>query len=229
MFSRIRDTVDSVFAWLKWPAAICSVLMLPGVVLATMRLVAEVLRHAPSMLMFLGGAAVYTLIWMALLRRSRFSFFMTLEHELTHILFAILTFHRVTNLRVTMTRGGVMGFRGRGNWLITVAPYFVPLTSLALILVQWLTPQWTDPLTVMVGAGFAYHLTSKAHQTHPGQSDLQKVGILFSWMLLPAAVLYFSAVVVAFALNGAAQVATYSADVWETTRTFAGFWISGTS
>ena len=68
----------------------------------------------------------YVVVWWCFFRRSRFTLILTLEHEITHALFAIVTFHRVTGLRATAFRGGQVRFVGEGNWLITVAPYFFP-------------------------------------------------------------------------------------------------------
>ena len=84
-------------SWLKWPAALASLMLLPGAAMAALWLLGEITTHFRSMLMFLGGAAAYLLLWMGMFRYSRFTFFLTLEHELTHALFALLK-HRYREL-----------------------------------------------------------------------------------------------------------------------------------
>ena len=56
--------------------------------------------------------------------------FSTLEHELTHAIFAILSLNRVTGLNATGREGGVTHYQGYGNWVITLAPYFVPTVTI---------------------------------------------------------------------------------------------------
>ena len=159
--SSISDWIDLLLAWLKWPAAALSLSLLPGAATAMFDLLARIAAQPRPMLMFLIGFVAYMVLWWQVFCRSRFSLVLTLEHELTHALFALLTFHRVTNMRVTGFRGGRMQFVGRGNWIIMVAPYFFPTVSLAMIAVLFLLPSSVLPLgDALVGASFAYHLTS---------------------------------------------------------------------
>lgn len=195
--------IDALFAWLKWPAAAAALLLLPGAGTAFLGLVGRIAEQPTTMRAFLLGCAAYGLLWWFLFRRSRFSFFLTLEHELTHAIFALATFHRVVGIRATFARGGQMQFEGRGNWLITIAPYFFPTAPIFLIALLYVTPRsWLPLADGLVGAAFAYHLTSTFRETHPGQTDLQQVGYLFAALLLPTANLLSAGAILAFAHAG---------------------------
>ena len=138
---------------------------------------------------FILGFVGYVVGWWLLFRkRSWGSAFSTLEHELTHALFAVLTFHRVKSIKTTWDQGGVMHFEGGGNWLIMIAPYFVPTLSLVVLAVMFFMdgggPHW---LHIGLGATVSYHATSTWRETNREQTDLQEVGFLFAFLFLPAA------------------------------------------
>jgi len=125
---------------------------------------------------------------------------MVLEHELTHALFAWATFHRVVAFRATVRSGGHVQILGRGNWLITVAPYFVPTASLlAIVALGWLPSRYLLYGNVGLGATIAYHVVSTVSETHRHQPDLARAGWLFSGLFLPSANLISLGIVVSYA------------------------------
>ena len=94
-------------------------------------------------------------------------------------------------------------FKGKGNWLIYLAPYFFPTLTVPIVIyllvVHGATPEWVDAL---LGATMAYHITSTWRETHREQTDLKKVGFIFAFLFLPAANLAFLGAVLAFAHGG---------------------------
>ena len=186
---RLAQHLDRLLEWLKWPAALIALLLLLPALLATWDLLRSILETPAPLLPFLAGFFAYLLLWWAWLRRPIFgSFFSTMEHELTHALFAWLTFHRVTGLRASWRRGGHMTFVGRGNWLITIAPYFFPTVCLLVLILSLLLPAALRGVSdLLMGSALAYHVTSTMRETHAGQTDLARAGWLFSAMFLPAA------------------------------------------
>ena len=180
--------------------AILAVLLLPLTVVAAgkllLRIAAEPAGLAPSAI----GLAGYFAAWRVFRRTRLFgSFFSTLEHELTHALFAWATLHRVVGLRATWSQGGHLRYLGKGNWLITISPYFFPTLSFTVLAAaSCAPPAWHWWFDVALGASLVYHVTSTLRETHVGQSDLQKTGFLFAVMFLPTANLICFAVVVAF-------------------------------
>ena len=70
------------------------------------------------------GMFLYMVSWLIIFRNIHGNWFLVIEHELTHTLFALFTFHRIVDLRVTDIGGGYVSYVGTGNWLILIAPYF---------------------------------------------------------------------------------------------------------
>jgi len=210
--------IDRLLTWLKWPAAVLALALLPGATIAAIELLVRVVTRPLPVTMFLCGFGLYVVVWWWLFRRSRFSFVLTLEHELTHALFAIVTFHRVTGIRATAFRGGHIRFVGEGNWLITVAPYFFPTLSLFLLVFAWCLPSILAGLiNFVIGGSFAYHMTSTLRETHPGQTDLQQTGVLFCFCFLPAANIVTFGAVLGFIYGGWAGSAQFVGTIWQRT------------
>jgi hypothetical protein len=185
----IARVLDRLLSWLKWPIAVVSLIALPGLLYALYFVLRSIVRAPAPLYPFLGGAAVFTALWYLLLRgRSSLGFLATFEHELTHALFALATFHRVVGFRASMRGGGHIRYLGRGNWLIAVAPYFFPTVSLAVIIVLSYLPGRNVQLGAFVlGATVAYHGFSTWSETHRHQSDLREAGWLFCLLFLSAA------------------------------------------
>ena len=185
----VASALDRILAVLKWPVAITGVVFLPGLFTALVEVVRVIVREPEPCLAFLAGAGGCAAAWYVLLRRrSLGGFIVVLEHEFTHAIFAWLTFHRVVGFRASLRRGGHVRFLGRGNWLISIAPYFVPTLSIvAIAVLQWLPDRLWAYGSAALGATFAYHLLSTWSETHRHQSDLREVGLVFSVVFLIAA------------------------------------------
>jgi hypothetical protein len=131
----------------------------------------------------------------------------TLEHELTHAIFAWATGHRIVGFRASLGRGGEVRFMGRGNWLITLAPYFFPTAALGLLFIAYLMPASILPWPgFFLGMALGFHVVSTYRETHRDQSDLKLVGARFCWMFLPTANLAVLGLLVAWAHGGSTDV-----------------------
>ncbi len=150
------------------------------------RYVISHLEHYASLLLGLGA---YLAVWVLVFRkRWSGSWFSTLEHELTHALFAWLTFHKITDLRASWRGGGHIKYSGSGNWLITIAPYFFPTLPLIAILAnQIVATTFYAPAMFVLGATITFHYHSTWVETHSQQPDLIQSGFVFSWLFLPTA------------------------------------------
>ena len=203
--------VDQVANWLKWPVAVVAILLLPYSVLASFDLLKEIVSAPKPVLPLLIGLAVYVTLWWRFFRRPIFGTFLsTLEHELTHALFAIVTFHKVTGLRATWRSGGHMTYQGPGNWLITVAPYFFPTICMFILAASVFLPAVLRmPVAVLMGATIGYHITSTYRETHAGQSDLKKAGWLFCLLFLPTANIISYGMLLSFSYGGTSQMLAF--------------------
>lgn len=123
-------------------------------------------------------------------------------HELTHSFFALLTLHKIEHIRLDPEgNGGEMGFKGNGNWLIIIAPYFFPLFGLIYMLIMPFLPA-NLIFNGILGYFLGYHTDTVGSQIHDKQTDLPKVGYTFCWLFLPGANFWIIGCVVAFNSKG---------------------------
>ncbi len=133
--------IDRVIRWLKWPTAIFSTAALPTVFWAIYGLGRDIGSEPWRIVSFLIGIAIFMVAWRSWLATTRIgNWLIQFEHELTHMIFAILTFHPVIGFRASVARGSHIRFVGEGNWLITAAPYFFPTAAVFLWFFSWFLP-----------------------------------------------------------------------------------------
>lgn len=203
--SCLAGRIDWLIGRLKWPAAILAFLATP-LILWSLGCLAFRLISAPtfSLIPFLGGAVAFGVLWNRWLGKSRVgSLLITLEHELTHALFAVLTFHPIVGFRASIRRGGHVRFAGKGNWMIVAAPYFFPSAAIALFLMAYFLPFASLPWqSLLLGVATTYHVLSTLRETHDDQQDLHLLGKPFCWLFLPAANLAVLGLLISFAHSG---------------------------
>ena len=124
------------------------------------------------------------------------------SHELTHTLFAALTFHSAGRVRINPDgSGGSMMIKGKGNWLITLAPYFFPLFAFLYMLIMPGLLRISDGHWLVYGVyGYliAYYWVTVLEQVHPKQTDIIKEGYFFSAIFIVGANLYTTGIMLAF-------------------------------
>jgi len=203
--SRFLDFIISLF---KWPVAFLAIVVLPTLVQAFDYVSLINMRFFA----FLGGALFYLALKILASARSNMSM-QILAHEFTHIFFALLTFHRVVHIHLNMDEsGGAMGFKGRGNWLIVVGPYFFPLFLFFMILgITFFSNKIAGGYWIngVLGYFFAYHVESIAIQIHGEQPDFKEVGFPFCWLFLPGANIFVCSIVLIFNNGGWLAVEKY--------------------
>jgi len=179
--------VDRLINIMKWPVAASMLFLLPFLWTEIPPLLLKTVTS--TFLPFWGGVFGYVILWKVWFRRFG-SFLPTLEHELTHAIFAILTGHRVVGFAVRWNRGGHIRYiGGEGNWWITIAPYVFPL--FLIISLPVLAIYITDDLVrgVSLGVIFGFELISTWREIHRNQPDLKEVGWIFCFVFLPPALL----------------------------------------
>ena len=219
--------IDRFIEFCKWPIGVFLLLALPFLVSTVPTILVQTLHQ--DFMPFWGGLLGYLLLWNLIFRRTG-SFLPTLEHESIHALFAVLTGHRIVDFKVRWSTGGHVGYvGGKGNWLITLSPYFFPLLLILLMIVLSVWSIEPEIRGVLLGMFFAFELVSTWRQIHRKQPDLQKVGWLYCAVFLPSALLLVYGSVLLF-LNHDAQalwawyekcidsVYAVSEDLWEKIR-----------
>lgn len=193
--------IDFIFGLLKWPVALVALVSLPALI----QVFSYFQLNNMKFFMFLGGIGAYLLIKILASARVNMSM-QILVHEFTHTFFALLTFHRIVHIHLNMNEtGGSMGFKGKGNWLIVIGPYFFPLVLFFMMigLTIW-SDKFSNNLFIngLLGYFFAYHIETIMIQIHPEQPDFKIVGFPFCWIFLPSANLFVGLIVLAFNNGG---------------------------
>ena len=194
--------VDRAINLLKWPAAAGSVLVLIPALLTLVDSAMPYWRNKGMGLALLAGMTLFLVPLVLRKRVASLGFWATFEHEMKHVLFALLSFHAVRSLNAT-DGAGEMTHQGEGNWLILAAPYFFPTVPLlAGLLILALPTSLRMAGVAVVGFTLAWHLAATLAETHRGQPDLQRLGFVYVLMFLPGASLLCLGFVLALAYKG---------------------------
>lgn len=194
MFTKI---IDLIFKIIKWPVALFLLISIPALLQSYNYLATNTIKFYA----FVGGAVIY-LATMLFAGQNISRTMQIISHELTHLLFAYLTFHDAGKIRINPDdSGGEMSVKGGGNWLITLSPYFFPLFSfLYMLLMPGLVIASDEHFLVygIFGYFFGYYWGTVLSQVHPQQTDITKEGYLFSAIFIVGANLYTTGIILAF-------------------------------
>ena len=196
----------------KWTFAAFLPLLAWGFGRETLELLSRVSFSSPRWQAFLGGLIGFVPVWFLL--RRRLAFFATLEHELTHLLVGLLCLKKPESLHATARDGGeVRIYTGKVNFLIGLAPYFLPtLSYCALPFPAIVQPRLELAVLVLMGATAAYHILSTIDELSVRQPDLREAGLFFSSLFLPVANLVSYGAILAFVDGGYGQTGSYLVD-----------------
>jgi hypothetical protein len=163
-------------------------------------------RMSDSVIAFLVGAVAFVPVWLGYRRKVRFfrrlEFFMTFEHEVTHLVVGLLFFKGPESFRASGREGGEVRLYGN-NFVIKLAPYFLPTLALPFLLVPAILLPAYEPVSFgLLGFAVAYHIFSTIHETRPSQPDIKESGYLFSAIFLPVTNLVCYGTLLVFALEG---------------------------
>jgi hypothetical protein len=109
-------------------------------------------------------------------------------HELTHVMAAWIFESRVQRFRVSSRGGHVL--LSDVNFIIALAPYFVPLYALCIALcygvLLWFfdAPPLRLAFLLLLGAAYAFHITLTGHALQTEQTDITSQGWLFSIVVI---------------------------------------------
>ncbi|HFC91993.1 MAG TPA: hypothetical protein ENJ51_04195 [Leucothrix mucor] len=181
--------LNRLINFLKWPIGILSILLFMPACSHLWQVMGYIYKHSSNYSMLFYGFFAYSILWLLWIKQSMMArWFSTLEHEVTHSIFAIISLNRVVGLHATGGAGGVMYYHGPSNWIITLSPYFVPTLSLFILL--FLSLVKTSHLSILfflLGFSLAYNFLTMWKSIHYLQSDLVQSGWLFVCMFLPTA------------------------------------------
>ena len=177
--------------WLKWCAA---VLLLPVCWVASRTFFEEFsragLRHhfwtTDEFYFFALGAVVWTIAFFGLPRPLVIYVF---GHELTHALWVLIQGGRVSGFKVGRHGGYIIA--DRRDFLVSLAPYFFPIYSLAVIGIYagiahfypeaWHYRRW---MFAALGVTWGFHLSFTCWMIPKQQTDLLLHGTFFSLVVI---------------------------------------------
>lgn len=174
---------------------------------AILQIISKTSFGNPRRLWFLAGAAVFfpCLFLAKRLFHNGWCYLETLEHELTHLIIGLLFLKIPTGIRVSAHEGGEVrqiGFGTTGEIWVTLAPYFFPTASIAVLIFAYFAGLNTLLLLGILGWTTAFHLVTNWSETSFSQPDLRKAGILKTILILPIMNLICYGAVLAFVADG---------------------------
>lgn len=199
--SKFLDNIINLF---KWPIAVYMLVSLPALFSSI-----DFFNFGNFKFLACGAGFFMYFIARTMADSSVKTSMQIIAHELTHTFFALLTFHKIEHIRLNPDdSGGEMGFKGDGNWLIIIAPYFFPLFGLCYMLIMTFFPN-NLVFNGILGYFLGYHTDTVGSQIHDKQTDLPKVTYKFCWMFLPGANLWIIGSFLAFNSRGWEGVTIY--------------------
>jgi hypothetical protein len=166
---------------------------------------------SPRVIAFIVGAAAFIPVWVLFWRwlREPLEFFVTMEHEFAHLLVGLLFLKAPISFTANRDGNGEVELNGC-NFLIRLAPYFLPTISLLLLPVLFLVRREYALVTLgALGFSVAYHIFSTVHEARLDQPDIRSSGIAFSFAFLPVANLFVYGALFAFAVGEYAGLKHY--------------------
>ena len=179
---------------------ILSVFLSIGYALVLFNIAKGITLTQQSLKFFLIGFGVFLPIWFGGFKRNHF--FSTFEHELTHLLVGLLFFKKITRFHATENEGGHIALYG-SNFLITLAPYFLPtFTILLLPLYLIINAEFYRYFFALLGFLTSYHVFSTLREFGFHQTDITKTGKLFSCIFLVFSNIVCYGFILAFVIGG---------------------------
>ena len=149
------------------------------------------------------GVGGMLVLWGLLLRKAKWARFLTtVEHEALHAIIGFICFIPIRELKVNEDGSGHVVFTPPTNWLMLLAPYFIPLTLAiyaALVFALELHPSIE---AAVLGAIFGLEWAGNVREIHPNQTDFRQAGRLFTLLFLPSAILLSYGTAITMLLEG---------------------------
>lgn len=164
-------------------AVIISILGIVGFGSILFETVQKVFNQPNLFLSFFTGGVVFSILWIFFFSKKGY-FWSTLEHELTHAIFALIFFKRVHSISASRKKGGLIKIDG-GNAIIALSPYFFPLACTPILLLKGVFPnQYQIFLNFLMGFTYFFHLLNLFKELHFDQPDIISAGYLFSFVFI---------------------------------------------
>ena len=130
------------------------------------------------------------------------SFFSIMKHEITHMVWGLLTFNKPHALHVEREEGGYMASRGYGSFFATLAPYFFPTVSYFFLIVFLFGISELLVFYIFLGIFMGFDTSTIVKDFSFQQPDLQRYTKVFSICVILWGLIFFYGGVMAFVIDG---------------------------
>ena len=213
----MQKYINFFLALVKWPIALLMVLAIFPALKADITILYNGLTLSVLGTFFL-PLLLMIVIW-CLIPKLNGSFISILEHEVTHMIFALLTFHIPQDIIVKRGQGGYFSYFGKGNWLISLAPYFFPTSAVIVMALGGFYALQDQELPIgywiILGLMTGYHLISTLDEIHLDQVDFKEAGYLFTILFLPGINLITYGFLIAYVCHGFQGFSLYMKELTE--------------
>ena len=152
-------------------------------------------------LAFIAAFAGSTLFFFILIGRG--SFLLIFEHELTHNLWAILTFRKPTGFQVFKNKGGKVDMEKRSNYMVTLSPYFfLTFSFLFMPIFLFIEPSYYILFIIILGMLTGFHTSTTIKETSLQQPDLHVYSVIFSLIFILLGNIISYGIILAFVTGG---------------------------
>ena len=201
-----------------------SLVLTPFYGLAFIRLVMRTSTETSALGGFLLAFAAGTVLCGLFIRQG--SFLAIFEHEFTHTIWALLFLKKPIGFSVFRNQGGQAVYSG-GNFVITLAPYFSPTLCFLLIPLYYVLDHTHDGYYFSVMGFLAgFHAATNWKELSPRQEDLQRYGLVFSYLFIAFAAVFCFGLVLAFVVGRGSGMGEFAMtgiqEAWRFTRSLAG-------
>ncbi|MFN2227769.1 MAG: hypothetical protein ACK2UY_15725, partial [Anaerolineae bacterium] len=118
---------------------------------------------------------------------------------------------RLKNSQVAMGETGPP----RGDFLNALAPYYLPLFTLPLLLLRPFAPDAIVSIVdLLIGATYAFHLVTGILDIGPHQTDFTKTGLIFSYTFVILMHIVFLLIILLVVSGNAAGITAYFRAAW---------------
>lgn len=139
----------------------------------------ELQNLLPYMIIF-----VFLIVFNHIYLNKLIKFWQVFAHEISHLIFALVFFRKITNFVVT-ENSGVVTYLGRRNWLITLAPYTAPLITLLLLAFALVGNYNSFYFKALITVSYSFYFSRLIQDFSWKQADIENVGNFFStlWII----------------------------------------------
>ncbi|MBL7157831.1 MAG: hypothetical protein ISS92_06735 [Candidatus Omnitrophica bacterium] len=144
-----------------------------------------------------------------------------LGHEIVHVLATWISGGKVISFSVTHEGGNVT--TTKTNFFIQLAPYFVPIHTIALFLLYWILSQFYDmgkfsqEFVFLVGFSLSFHIFMTIEVMKMRQPDILKAGYIFSILFIYVANIFIALLVVSSVFRDVSFV-SFAKNTWNISK-----------